>query len=131
MHQLDHLHWEWLINVFWYFIYIYIWNWERKSKTSRKIYMKTKYETFPQWNTKLLIQKVLFLLHSRSCQNSIALRVSSQNFTRSFVIKEPWALENHCSWICDFVPVISQRCIKYTLVHRLKLLAYLFHVRLF
>ena len=33
-----------------------IWNEEIKSKTSRKIYMKTKYEIFLQWNTTFFLQ---------------------------------------------------------------------------
>ena len=37
-------------------------NEEIKRKASKKIYMKTKYENFFQWNTKSFVQKVLFLL---------------------------------------------------------------------
>ena len=44
-------------------------NKEIRSKTSRKIYMKKKYETFLQWNTKFFLQKFLFVLHFGSCQN--------------------------------------------------------------
>ena len=39
------------------YIYIYIWNYERKSKTSRKIYIKTKYQIFLQWNTKFFFSE--------------------------------------------------------------------------
>ena len=76
------------------YIYIYIWNEEIKSKTSGKIYMKTKYEIFLQWNIKLFLQKVLFLLHFGSCQ-FWALVILSQKFTRNFGINELWALDNH------------------------------------
>ena len=40
-----------------------------KSKTSGKIYVKTNYEIFLQWNSTFFLQKVLGLLHFGSCQN--------------------------------------------------------------
>ena len=52
------------------YIHIYIWKEEIRSKTSRKIFMKTKYEIFLQGNTIFFLQKVLFH-HFGSCQNYI------------------------------------------------------------
>ena len=50
-----------------------IWDEEVRSKTSWKIYMKTKYEISLQWNTKFLfLQKFLFLLHFGYCQNCMS-----------------------------------------------------------
>ena len=39
---------------------ICIWNWEIKNKTSRKIYVKLKYEIFLQWNTKFSLVFLVF-----------------------------------------------------------------------
>ena len=57
-------------------LYVYIYIYIYICKTSRKIYVKTNYEIFLQWNTKFFLQKVLSLLHFGSCQNC----KSSANF---------------------------------------------------
>ena len=51
---------------------MYILNGEIKSKTSGKIYVKTKYEILLQGNTKFFLQKDLGLLHFESCQNCMS-----------------------------------------------------------
>ena len=107
------------------YIYIHIWNEELKSKTSGKIYMKTKYEIILQCSTDFFFHKVLFLLHFESCQNCMSFANLAAEIHQSF---EHW--RTMYLWICCFAPVISQRCIKYTLVHSSKLLAYLFSLRL-
>ena len=107
------------------YIYIHIWNEELKSKTSGKIYMKTKYEIILQCSTDFFFHKVLFLLHFEFCQNCMSFANLAAEIHQSF---EHW--RTMYLWICCFAPVISQRCIKYTLVHSSKLLAYLFSLRL-
>ena len=99
-----------------------IWNEEIKSKSSGKIYMKTKYEICFQWNTKRFLQKVLFLLILDLAKTLWPLRILSQTFTRNCVINELEHWRTMYLWICYFAPIISQRYIKYTLVHSSKLL---------
>ena len=58
------------------------------------------------------------------------LQILLQKFARNFGIKELRALKNHVLVNMLLFPIISQRYIKYTLVHSLKVLAYLFHILL-
>ena len=58
------------------------------------------------------------------------LRLLPHKYTGIFQIKRPEHCRTMCLWICYFAPVISQRYIKYTLMHSSKRLAYLLHVRL-
>ena len=43
-----------------------------KNKTSQKIDVKLKYGFVLQWNNKFFLQKILSLLHFRSCQNCMS-----------------------------------------------------------
>ena len=99
------------------YIYIYIY-----------IYMKLKYGLFLQWNTKFFSSEsptswILLNLYElcESCRRNPleTLECKSYGHWRTKYLS-----------ICYFAPVISQRYIKYILLHSSKLLAYFFHVRL-
>ena len=63
------------------------------------------------------------------CRKVVA-KIESQKFTKNFKCERFEHWRTMCLWICYFAPVISHRYVEYTLVHSLKRLACLFHVRL-
>ena len=78
----------------------------------------------------LVFRFILFttdFLHFGFCQ-VWALQILSQKSTMQWKSFEHW--RTMYLWICYFPQVISQRYIKYTLVHSSKCVVYLFHVRL-
>ena len=101
------------------------------SKTSGKIYVKTKHEIFLQWNTNFFSSEnsgpPTFWKLSRlyelceSCRRNPLETLEWKNI-------EQWRAMY--LWLCYFAPVILKRYIKYILVHTSKLLGYLFNVHL-
>ena len=70
-----------------YIIYIYIYiNEETRSETSGKTYMKTKYEIFLQWNTKLCVYVYIFICDCLSIrdQKQELLAIFAFTFTHRY-----------------------------------------------
>ena len=76
------------------------------------------------------LQKFLFLLHFGSCQNCMSSSNLVAEIYQKLCNKSILSTGEPCTYECYFAPVISQRYIKYTVVHSSKTLAYIFHVRL-
>ena len=74
------------------YIYIHIWNEELKSKTSGKIYMKTKYEIILQCST-FFFTKFCFSYILNLVKTVWALRILLQKFTRVLSTGEPCTCE--------------------------------------
>ena len=98
-------------------IYIYIY-----------IYEKPNMKSFSNETQNFFFGKFCFTYILDIAKTVWILRIFSHKFTRNFVLKsfEHWT--TLYLRICYFAPVISQRYIKYTLVHSSKLLACSFHV---
>ena len=73
-----------------------------EAKLAEKIYMKTKYEIFLQWNTKFLfLQKVLFLLHFGSCQSCMSSANLVEEMHQKLCNKRVLSTGEPCS--CEYV----------------------------
>ena len=95
-----------------YHIYIYgrygicIWNEELKSETSGKIYVKTKYEIFLQWNTNFFLQKVQkVLLHFVYCQNSMSSAILAAEIHWKIWNKRVLSTGEPCT--CEYVTLLQ------------------------
>ena len=93
-------------------VYIYIYMWKRNMKSFSN-------ETLNFFSRKFWASYILDL-----AKTVLVLRMLWQKSIRNFGIRELWALENSVL----VAPVISQRYMKYTLIHSSKLMAYLFHI---
>ena len=84
-------------------------------------------KSFSNQALSFFVQKVLFLLHFGSCQNCMSSADLAAEIHYKFCNTRVLSTGEPCT--CEYVTLL-QRCIKYTLVHSSKLLAYLFLVRL-
>ena len=76
------------------YIYTYTHTYIIRSKTSGKIYMKTKYEIFLQF----FLQKVLFLLHFGSCQNCMSFANLVAEIHQKLCNKRVLSTGESCTW---------------------------------
>ena len=72
-----------------------IWSEETKSKTNGKYILKRNMKSFSNETLNFFFRKFCFSYFLDLAKTVWALRILSQKFTRNFVIKELWALENH------------------------------------
>ena len=73
-------------------LYIYIYNVIYNTCNILLYILKTKYEIFLQWNTKVFLSCSVLLDLAKTVW---VLQILSQKFTRNFVIKRFWALVNY------------------------------------
>ena len=96
-------------------------NEEIRSKTCRKHIWKRNMKSFSNETLNSFLQKVLFLLQFGSCENCMSsanvVPETHQKLCNKRVLSTGKTMY---LWICYFSQVIPQRCIKYTLVHKLE-----------